>query len=148
MKHLAVIQKEFLKISANTQKGFVSDIEKDTLENDNFRKVLYTGKYSQLVLMSIKPGDDIGVEVHEAVDQFFRIEQGSGKVVINGVEHPVKDAFAFIVPAGAEHNVINDGTEDLKLYSVYSPPNHKDGTIHATKADATEEHFDGQTTEG
>jgi len=131
-------------------KGFVSDIEKDTLENSNFRKVLYTGKYSQLVLMALKPNEDIGLEVHDTVDQFFRIEKGTGKVIIMGVEHEIGDGTAIIIPAGTEHNIINtSATDELKLYTVYSPANHKDGTIHVTKAEAeaNEEHFDGVTTE-
>lgn len=131
------------------QKGFVVNIESETVKNKNFRKVLYTGKHSQLVLMSLKPKEEIGLEVHKTIDQFFRIDAGSGEIIINGVTHKIKDGFAFIVPAGAEHNVINTGTKDLKLYSVYSPPNHKDKTIHKTKKDAieNEEHFDGKTTE-
>ncbi|HAU07785.1 MAG: hypothetical protein UW46_C0004G0080 [Candidatus Yanofskybacteria bacterium GW2011_GWF1_44_227] len=131
-------------------KGFVSNIEKDTLENDNFRKVLYTGKFSQLVVMSLKPGEDIGMEIHDTVDQFFRIDSGKGKVVIEGVEHEVEDGFAIIIPASTNHNVINTSTDqDMKLYTIYSPANHKDGTIHVTKAEAeaNEEHFDGVTTE-
>lgn len=127
--------------------GFVTDIEKDTVENDNFRKVLYTGPHSQLVLMALKAEEDIGEEVHD-VDQFFRIDSGKGVVVINGKETAVKDGSAFIVPAGATHNVLA-GKEGLKLYSIYSPPHHKDKTIHKTKAEAEEkdEHFDGKTTE-
>ncbi|HRR94788.1 MAG TPA: cupin domain-containing protein [Candidatus Paceibacterota bacterium] len=130
-------------------KGYIDNIEKLTLENENFRKVLYTGKYSQLVLMSLKPNEDIGLEVHPNVDQFFRIEKGQGKVIIDGVEHEVSDGIAIIVPAGSEHNVINTSTESLKLYTIYSPANHKDGTIHETKeiAMASEEEFDGITTE-
>jgi len=131
-------------------KGFVSNIEKDTLENSNFRKVLYTGKYSQLVLMTLKPNEDIGLEVHDTVDQFFRIEKGAGKVIIMGVEYEIGDGTAIIIPAGTEHNIINtSATDELKLYTVYSPANHKDGTIHVTKAEAeaNEEHFDGVTTE-
>jgi len=131
-------------------KGYVDNIEKLTLENENFRKVLYTGKHSQLVLMSLKPNEDIGLEVHPNVDQFFRIEKGQGKVVIDGVEHEISDGVAVIVPAGSEHNVINtSATESLKLYTIYSPANHKDGTIHETKeiAMANEEEFDGITTE-
>jgi len=130
-------------------KGFVTDIEKDTVKNENFRKVLYTGKNSQLVLMSIKPKQDIGVEVHD-VDQFFRIDAGSGKVVINDVEHKISNGFAIVIPAGAKHNVINDGTEDLKLYSIYSPPHHKDQVVHKTKEIALKDKtdkFDGKTTE-
>ncbi|HRR94726.1 MAG TPA: cupin domain-containing protein [Candidatus Paceibacterota bacterium] len=131
-------------------KGYVDNIEKLTLENENFRKVLYTGKHSQLVLMSLKPNEDIGLEVHPNVDQFFRIEKGQGKVVIDGIEHEISDGSAVIVPAGSEHNVINtSATESLKLYTIYSPANHKDGTIHETKeiAMANEEEFDGITTE-
>lgn len=129
-------------------KGYVINIENDTVKNSDFRKVLYTGKNTQLVLMSIKPKEDIGVEVHD-VDQFFRIDAGSGKVVINDIEHKVSNGFAIVVPAGARHNVINDGVEDLKLYSLYSPPHHKDKTVHKTKKDALadKEHFDGKTTE-
>lgn len=126
-------------------KGFITDIEKDTKSNTNFRKVLYTGKHSQLVLMALKAGEDIGEEVHN-VDQFFRIDGGAGNVVINGKESAIKDGSAFIVPAGAKHNVIA-GPDGLKLYSVYSPPQHMDGTVHKTKDEATEEHFDGKTTE-
>jgi len=131
-------------------KGYIDNIEKLTLENENFRKVLYTGKHSQLVLMSLKPNEDIGLEVHPDVDQFFRIEKGQGKVVIDGIEHEISDGSAVIVPAGSEHNVINtSATESLKLYTIYSPANHKDGTIHETKeiAMANEEEFDGITTE-
>jgi mannose-6-phosphate isomerase-like protein (cupin superfamily) len=131
-------------------KGFSANIEKDTLENDNFRKVLYTGKNSQLVLMSLKPGQEIGTEVHEENDQFFRFEQGQGKCIIDGNEYAVEDGSAIIVPAGAEHNVINiSDSEDLRLYTIYSPPHHKDGIVRATKeeAEVDEEEFDGETTE-
>lgn len=131
-------------------KGFYSKIEKETLENNNFRKVLYTAKNSQLVLMSLKPGEDIGLEVHSENDQFFRFEQGDGQVVIDGNEYAVKDGDAIIVPAGAEHNVINLSlTENLKLYTIYSPAHHKDGIVRATKeeAEANDEEFDGVTTE-
>ena len=131
-------------------KGFVNDIGKLTMENNNFRQVLYTGKHCQLVLMRLKPGEDIGEEVHEAVDQFFRFESGVGKVVIDAVEHNIAAEFAVIVPAGAKHNVINTSqTEPLKLYTVYSPPNHRDGVIHPTKAiaESDTEHFDGRPTE-
>jgi mannose-6-phosphate isomerase-like protein (cupin superfamily) len=129
-------------------KGFVTDIEDDTVKNTNFRKVLYTGKNSQLVLMSLKPKEDIGEEVHD-VDQFFRIDEGSGKVIINGTEHKLSDGFAIVIPAGAKHNIVNTGTKDLKLYSIYSPPHHSDKIIHKTKKDALsdKEHFDGKTTE-
>jgi mannose-6-phosphate isomerase-like protein (cupin superfamily) len=131
-------------------KGFYAKIEQDTLENDNFRKVLYTGKNSQLVLMSLKPGEDIGLEVHSENDQFFRFEQGIGQVIIDGNQYAVEDGDAIVVPAGAEHNVVNLSTsEDLKLYTIYSPAHHKDGIVRATKTDAeaNEEDFDGQTTE-
>ena len=130
-------------------KGYISNIEKDTLENENFRKVLYTGKTSQLVLMSLMPGEEIGEEVHNDVDQFFRFEKGQGKVAIDGVEHAVTDGFAVVVPQGARHNVVNTGVEPLKLYTVYSPPEHQDGVIHVTKSEAlvAKEHFDGKTSE-
>jgi len=130
-------------------KGYISNIEKETLENENFRKVLYTGKHSQLVLMTLQPGEDIGAEVHEEHDQFFRIDAGKGKVIIDGVETEVEDGFAVVVPAGAEHNVLNTGDEPLKLYTIYSPPEHQDGVVHQTRADALadNEHFDGKTTE-
>lgn len=118
--------------------GFHDNIEQLTLNNTFFRQVLFTGTYAQLVLMSLKPGEEIGMEVHAGVDQFFRFEKGEGKVIQNGEEQIVKDGFAVIVPAGTEHNVINTSqTDDLKLYTVYSPPNHPDGTINKTKADAT-----------
>jgi mannose-6-phosphate isomerase-like protein (cupin superfamily) len=130
-------------------KGFVADIEQLTEENTNFRRVLYTGKNMQLVLMSLKPGEEIGAEVHEDRDQFFRVEKGAGEVEIDGVRTPVKSDEAIIVPAGARHNVINTGKEPLQMYTLYGPPEHKEGTVHVTKAeaDAHEEHFDGKTTE-
>ena len=131
-------------------KGYISNIEKGTLENDNFRQVLYTAKHSQLVLMSLKPKEEIGMEVHPDNDQFFRFEQGIGKVIIDGNEYEVKDGFAVIVPADAQHNVINtSGTEALKLYTIYSPAHHKDGIVRATKEEAiaNEAEFDGVTTE-
>jgi mannose-6-phosphate isomerase-like protein (cupin superfamily) len=116
--------------------GYVGKIEELTLQNTNFRQVLYTGKHAQLVVMCLQVGEDIGSEVHETVDQFFRIESGSAKVVMNGEEAFVGDGDAFIVPAGTTHNVVNVGQSPLKLYTIYSPPNHPEGTIHATKADA------------
>lgn len=117
--------------------GFVGNIEELTLSNNNFRQVLYTGQHVQLVVMSLNPNEDIGMEVHETTDQFLRIEKGEGKVVINGEEHLIKDKSAIVVPAGAEHNVINTSSQNpLKLYTVYSPPHHKDGIIHKTKQDA------------
>lgn len=131
-------------------KGFYGNIEKDTLENGNFRKVLYTGKNSQLVLMCLKPKEEIGMEVHNENDQFFRFEKGIGKVLIDGNEYDVMDGAAIVVPAGAQHNVINTSeTEELKLYTIYSPAHHKDGIVRATKEEAeeNEEDFDGQTTE-
>jgi len=131
-------------------KGFNVNIEKATLENDNFRKVLYTGKNSQLVLMSLLPKEEIGMEVHEENDQFFRFEKGEGKVIIDGNEYTVADGSAIVVPAGAEHNIINvSETEALKLYTIYSPAHHKDGIVRATKgeAEADDEEFDGVTTE-
>jgi mannose-6-phosphate isomerase-like protein (cupin superfamily) len=129
--------------------GFVEDIEKLTEENEHFRRVLYTGKNLQLVLMALRPGEDIGAEVHAGHDQFFRIEAGSGEVVIDGTTTKVKADDAIIVPAGARHNVINTGDTPLKLYTLYAPPEHRDGVMRATKAEAmaSEEHFDGKTTE-
>jgi mannose-6-phosphate isomerase-like protein (cupin superfamily) len=131
-------------------KGYFTNIEKDTLENENFRKVLYTSKHSQLVLMSLKPKEEIGMEIHSDNDQFFRFEKGIGKVIIDGNEYNVSDGSAIVVPAGAEHNVINmSETEELKLYTIYSPPHHKDGILRQTKeeAEANESPFDGVTTE-
>lgn len=131
-------------------KGFKSDIEKDTLENKNFRKVLYTGKHMQLVLMNLKAGEEIGEETHKDTDQFFRIEKGNGKCLVDGHEYRVHDGDVLLVPAGAKHNVINtDEKEDLKLYTLYAPPHHKDGLVRATKEEAEkkEEKFDGKTTE-
>ncbi|MCI0503425.1 cupin domain-containing protein [Candidatus Micrarchaeota archaeon] len=131
-------------------KGYAVNLEKETSKNTDFRRVLYTGKYSQLVLMSIKPGDEIGQETHDDRDQFFRFEGGEGKVVIDGKEHLVKDGDGVIVPAGARHNVINTSKKaDLRLYTIYSPPEHQDGTVRRTKAEAEakEEHFDGRTSE-
>jgi len=126
--------------------GYITNIEKATLENENYRKVLYTAKNSQLVLMTIQPGDEIGEEIHE-LDQFIRLEAGKARVTLDGVEHSIEDDWAVVIPAGTKHNVVNVGDEPVRLYSVYSPPEHKDGTVHATKADDGEEHFDGVTTE-
>lgn len=131
-------------------KGYVIGIEKETEKNTDFRRVLYTGKHSQLVLMNIKPGEEIGEETHENVDQFFRFEKGEGKVTIDGAEHIVKGGYAVIVPAGAKHNVINISKRaNLKLYTIYSPPEHQDKVVRHTKTEAmaSKEHFDGQTTE-
>ncbi len=116
--------------------GYIDDIEEKTLANSNFREVLYTGKHLQLVVMCLKPGDDIGEEVHDHVDQFFRVEQGEAKVLIDGDESVIKEDMVAIVPAGSLHNVINISDIDLKLYTIYSPPNHPDGTIHKDKAEA------------
>jgi mannose-6-phosphate isomerase-like protein (cupin superfamily) len=130
-------------------KGYVIDIEKATKENKNFRKVLYTAKNSQLVVMSLRPGEEIGEEVHE-LDQFIRIEKGKGRAVLDEVEHKIKDDYAIVIPAGTKHNIINTSKdEEMKLYTIYSPPQHRDGVIHKTKADAMtdEEHFDGKTSE-
>ncbi len=131
-------------------KGYFTNIEKDTLENGNFRKVLYTGKHSQLVLMSLKPKEEIGMETHTDNDQFFRFEKGQGKCVIDGNEYALSDGAVIIVPAGAEHNIINTSdTDDLKLYTIYSPAHHKDGIVRATKeeAEANGADFDGKTSE-
>jgi mannose-6-phosphate isomerase-like protein (cupin superfamily) len=136
------------KIS-NGVNGYIIDLEKATAENNNFRQVLYTAKNSQLVLMSLEPGQDIGEEVHE-LDQFIRVEKGEGKAVLNRVEHMLGDGYAVIIPAGTRHNIINtSGESQMKIYTLYSPPNHRDGVIHKTKeeADADDEHFDGVTTE-
>lgn len=140
---------ERIKTAKEDLKGFVVDIEKETKDNNNFRKVLYTGKHSQLVLMALKPNEDIGDEVHNTLDQFFRVDEGSGKVIINGKEHDLKDGSAFIIPGGTNHNIIA-GDAGLKLYTIYSPPNHEDEIIHKTKeeAESDEEKFDGKTTEG
>ncbi|MBI4128617.1 MAG: cupin domain-containing protein [Parcubacteria group bacterium] len=127
-------------------KGYITNIEKVTKENSDYRRVLYTAKNSQLVLMSIKPGEEIGEEIHE-LDQFIRFEAGEGRMMLDGIEHMVQADDAVVIPKGTKHNVINTGSVDLKLYTIYSPPEHKDGTIHATKAEETEEHFDGETTE-
>lgn len=131
-------------------KGFTANIEKATLENENFRKVLYTAKHCQLVLMNLKPNEEIGMEIHPDNDQFFRFEKGQGKCIIDGNEYPVEDGIAVIIPAGSNHNIINtSATEPLKMYTIYSPAHHKDGTIHKTKTDAqsSTEEFDGITTE-
>ena len=130
-------------------KGYVKNIEKASLENKYFRRVLYTARNLQLVVMSLKPGEDIGMETHN-LDQFLRVESGEGKTILDGVEYKISDGFAIIVPAGTKHNIINTSKKMMKLYTVYAPPNHLDGTIHKTKADAEKdegEHFDGKTTE-
>ena len=132
------------------KKGYKDNIEKLTLENENFRHVLYTAEHCQLVLMSLLPGEEIGMEVHEGNDQFFRFEKGTGKVIINETEYSVSDGDAVIVPSGAKHNVINTSiTEALKLYTLYSPAHHKDGIVRKTKEEAVADapEFDGTTTE-
>ena len=130
-------------------RGYVDDIEEETEENEDFRRVLYTGRHLQLVLMSLRAGEEIGEETHPDRDQFFRIEEGRGEVWIDGRRSEIESDTAIVVPAGARHNVRNTGREPMKLYTVYGPPEHIDGTIHPTKADADEahEHFDGRTTE-
>lgn len=128
-------------------KGYVNNIEELALENTNFRKVLYTTNNSQLVLMSLLPGEEIGMETHPDNDQFFRVDQGSGKVVIDGFESEIRDGFAIVIPKGTLHNVVNTGSDSMKLYTLYMPPHHKDGTVHETKAiaESSEEEFDGVT---
>jgi mannose-6-phosphate isomerase-like protein (cupin superfamily) len=130
-------------------RGFVDDIEDMTERNADFRRVLYTGKQLQLVLMSLEPGEDIGEEVHHDRDQFFRVEKGKGEIWIDGHKTKIKSDFAMLVPAGARHNLRNTGDKPLKLYTLYGPPEHEDGTVHATKTDAmaSKEHFTGRTTE-
>lgn len=129
--------------------GFVDNIEQLTEDNSEFRRVLYTGHNLQLVVMAIQPGDEIGEEVHEDRDQFFRVEEGLGEIWIDGACRAVKAGDGIIVPQGARHNVISTGTEPLRLYTIYGPPEHIDGTVHATRAEAVaaHEHFDGKTTE-
>jgi len=129
-------------------KGYVQNIEKAPERNTTFRKVLYTAKNCQLVVTSLKPGEDIGAEVHK-LDQFFRIEEGEGKAVLDGIEHRIQPGFAILVPAGTHHNIINGSSGSMKLYTLYAPPNHRDGVVHATKTDAEadKEHFEGTTTE-
>lgn len=131
--------------------GYVADIEALTLDNTDFRRVLYTGAHLQLVLMCLQPGEEIGVEVHPDIDQFFRVESGQATLLIDGVRHALKDDDVAIVPAGAEHNVLNEGEAPLKLYTLYGPPEHPDGTVHATAAIAEAQHeadhYDGKPTE-
>lgn len=129
-------------------KGFVKNIESISVENEKFRQVLYTAKHCQLVVMALKPKEEIGAEVH-TLDQFFRVEEGTGEAILDGVRTAIQAGFAVIVPAGANHNIVNTGSVPLKLYTLYSPPNHRDGVVHATRADAEadNEHFDGKTTE-
>ena len=137
------------EVGGKLMRGYVTNIETDTLQNQDFRRVLYTAKNSQLVLMNLRPNEEIGEEVHD-LDQFIRIEAGQGLALVDGGAHRLSDGTAVIIPAGTRHNVINvSDTEELKLYTLYSPPEHRDGTVHKTKSDAIEheEHFDGKTTE-
>lgn len=146
---IATVDVQMLPKEKMPMKGYVINIEKATVENNYFRKVLYTAKNIQLVLMNLKPGEDIGEEIHQ-LDQFIRIESGEGKAILNGIVHMISDGFSIIVPAGTRHNLINTSlSKPLKIYTLYAPPNHLDGTTHKTKADAEkdEEHFEGVTTE-
>ena len=129
-------------------KGFVHDIENLAVKNNEFRRVLYTAKHCQLVVMTLKPSEEIGAEVH-TLDQFFRVEVGTGEAILDGVRTTIHAGFAVVVPAGTNHNIINTGRSPMKLYTVYAPPNHRDGVVHHTRkdAEADNEHFDGKTTE-
>ena len=129
-------------------KGFVKNIEEISIKNENFRKVLYTAKNCQLVIMALKPMEEIGMELH-TLDQFFRVEEGTGEALLDGVHTQISAGFAVLVPAGMNHNIINTGSTPMKLYTLYAPPNHRDGVVHHTRADAEQddEHFDGKTTE-
>jgi mannose-6-phosphate isomerase-like protein (cupin superfamily) len=135
-------------VKGEDMKGFVQDIESLAVRNDDFRRVLYTAKHCQLVLMALKPGEEIGAEVH-TLDQFFRVEEGTGEAVLDGQRTAVRPGFAILVPAGARHNIVNTGSAPLKLYTLYAPPNHRDRVVHHTRADAEhdDEHFDGRTSE-
>jgi len=140
----------FINESKEEKKGFKIDIEKETIDNVDFRKVLYTGEHMQLVLMTLKPGEEIGLEVHPTIDQFFRFEEGKGKCIINQTEYNVKDGDSVIVPANSEHNIINTSDKDnFKMYTIYTPPHHKDGIVFKTKEEAekSDEEYDGETTE-
>jgi len=129
-------------------KGYVQDIEAIATVNEDFRRVLYTAQHCQLVVMALKPLEDIGAEVHK-LDQFFRVDQGCGEAVLDGVRTAIQAGYAVVVPAGTRHNIINTGSEPLKLYTIYAPPNHRDGVVHHTRADAEAdtEHFDGKTSQ-
>jgi mannose-6-phosphate isomerase-like protein (cupin superfamily) len=141
-------QTAFNPIRGLAMKGFVQDIEVLANENREFRRVLYTANHSQLVLMALQPKEEIGAEVHK-LDQFFRVESGSGEAELDGIRTPIRDGFAVLVPAGTRHNIVNTGEIPLKLYTLYAPPNHRDGVVHKTRAaaEADTEHFDGKTTE-
>lgn len=129
-------------------KGFVQDIESLATRNQDFRRVLYTAKHCQLVVMALQPGEEIGSEIHK-LDQFFRVEDGTGEAVLDGVRTAIRAGFAIVVPAGATHNIVNSGSVPLKLYTLYAPPNHRDGVVHHTRAqaEADTEQFDGKTSE-
>ncbi len=129
-------------------KGYVQNIESIAVKNEEFRRVVYTAKNCQLVVMALKPKEEIGAEVHK-LDQFFRVEEGTGEVVLDGVRTDISSGFAVLVPAGMNHNIINTGSDPMKLYTIYSPPNHRDGVVHHTRSEAEKdnEHFDGKTTE-
>jgi mannose-6-phosphate isomerase-like protein (cupin superfamily) len=144
-----VVRESLNESKDSTKRGFSTNIEQDTLDNDNFRKVLYTGKHMQMVVMTLNPGEEIGMETHLTIDQFFRFEAGHGKCIINGNEYDVTDGSGIIIPAGSEHNIINTGNVALQMYTIYTPPNHKDGIVFATKEEASKskEKFDGKTTE-
>lgn len=135
--------------SESTKRGLVTNIEKLSEQNGDFRRVVYTGKHSQLVVMALPPGEHIGAEIHRDVDQFFRVEEGSGEVKLGSERTPLGPGSAIVVPAGTKHDVKNTGDKPLKLYTIYSPPQHRDGVVHHTRADAERdtEHFDGKTTE-
>jgi mannose-6-phosphate isomerase-like protein (cupin superfamily) len=142
--------KDSMDLSTEVMKGLSTNIEKDVMDNSNFRKVLYTSEHLQVVLMNLKPGEEIGEEIHNANDQFFRFESGNGKCIINGNDYNVSNGDAIVVPAGAKHNVINtNNSSELKMYTIYAPPHHKDGIVRATKAEAEDfpERFDGEITE-
>jgi len=142
--------KDSVDLLVDPIKGFYSNIERDVMENTNFRKVLYTSTHLQVVLMSLKPGEEIGEEIHNANDQFFRFESGNGKCIINGNEYKVMGGDAVVIPAGAKHNVVNTGVDvELKMYTIYAPPHHKDGIVRSSKTEAEDfpEKFDGETTE-
>jgi len=136
-----------ISASAKSMKGYVQNIESIAVKNDDFRRVLYTTKQCQLVVMALKPKEEVGAEVHKP-DQFFRVEEGSGDVVLDGVRTAIRAGFAIVIPGGTKHNIINTGSTPLKLYTLYAPPNHRDGVVHHTPADAQgdKEHFDGKTT--
>jgi mannose-6-phosphate isomerase-like protein (cupin superfamily) len=148
LAHFASAEASAMTIWKHHMHGFIKDIDATTVENNDFRRVLYTAKSCQLVVMSLKPREEIGMETHK-LDQFFRVEQGSGEAILDGVTTKISEGFAIIVPAGTKHNIVNTGTHSLKLYTIYSPPNHRDGVVHHTRADALndKEHFDGNTTE-